>query len=551
MVFHEAQKLLTKARENDEFRLVEEMCELEALGNVSGYFHSSLGEVHAMEVIGEEQDLTTGSRAAKSAELEQIILEQDLLLNVSDIKRTSIENNYATKRRGVGHSSYKKTQNLTKFKNPKKWMRKCFFGNKSQKLGKLKVVEVKVASKLACMKCGRMFGHKSRLESHMAIHEVIVKSHCCNEYFTTKYELNKHNRRYHHRYIPLWSCQYSSCVMSFDESSLLSQHMVCDHFGPIADNVMKYKCSACLTTFTKKKTARSHSFKCSGLAKASLMAINPEMLTPVDMLREAAESDSEGDAKEMTDSKNVKGDMKEQVLEGKHQVEDMQLQLGKSTYGLETKLSEVSANLEEETRQKFAVDSKLTAMENEKKLQQFMKEIQRDDEEAHAIKNEVLQQSKDLEKKIKSLEADLVQIQEDLSAAERARRTAESERDELAEELSTNGSKGALAIDEKRRLEFIIAALEGELEEEQTQVKMLMERARKAQISTEQLTTELTAERGNAQKMENSKLMLERQNKELKVKLEEVENSNRAKAKAAIGKFRVFTRAERQLLMSL
>ena len=78
-----------------------------------------------------------------------------------------------------------------------------------------------------------------------------------------------------------------------------------------------------------------------------------------------------------------------------------------------------------------------------------------------------------------------------------------------------------------------------------------MERARKAQISTEQLTTELTAERGNAQKMENSKLMLERQNKELKVKLEEVENSNRAKAKAAIGKFRVFTRAERQLLMSL
>merc|ERR1712027_147451 len=47
------------------------------------------------------------------------------------------------------------------------------------------------------------------------------------------------------------------------------------------------------------------------------------------------------------------------------------------------------------------------------------------------------------------------------------------------------------------------------------------------QISIEQLTTELAAERGNAQ-------MLERQNKELKVKLEEVENSNRAKAKAAI-----------------
>ena len=61
-----------------------------------------------------------------------------------------------------------------------------------------------------------------------------------------------------------------------------------------------------------------------------------------------------------------------------------------------------------------------------------------------------------------------------------------------------------------------------------------MERARNNQISIEQLNTELAAERGTAQKMENSKMMMERQNKELKVKLEEVENSNRTKAKAAI-----------------
>ena len=73
------------------------------------------------------------------------------------------------------------------------------------------------------------------------------------------------------------------------------------------------------------------------------------------------------------------------------------------------------------------------------------------------------------------------------------------------------------------------------LEEKQTQSEMLTEQARKKQVSIEQLTTELASERGNAQKMENSKMMLERQNKELKVKLEEVENSNRAKAKAAIG----------------
>ena len=45
-----------------------------------------------------------------------------------------------------------------------------------------------------------------------------------------------------------------------------------------------------------------------------------------------------------------------------------------------------------------------------------------------------LQQSEDLEMKIKVLEANLAQMQKDLSAAERQRRTAEVERDELAEE---------------------------------------------------------------------------------------------------------------------
>lgn len=99
--------------------------------------------------------------------------------------------------------------------------------------------------------------------------------------------------------------------------------------------------------------------------------------------------------------------------------------------------------------------------------------------------------------------------------------------------------QGALALDEKRRLDARIAALETELEEEQTQSEMLMERARKAQINIEQLTTELAAERGNAQKMENSKMMLERQNKEIRAKLEELETNQRAKTKATIGKLSV------------
>merc|ERR1712141_328530 len=129
---------------------------------------------------------------------------------------------------------------------------------------------------------------------------------------------------------------------------------------------------------------------------------------------------------------------------------------------------------------------------------------------------------------------EMIQLQEDLSAAERARRTAEAERDDLQEEMNSNAGKGSIMSDEKRRLDARIAALEEELEEEQGNSEVLMERAKKAQISIEQPTTELAQERGQVQKLENSRMLLERQNKELKAKLSEVETSQRAKTKATI-----------------
>ena len=68
---------------------------------------------------------------------------------------------------------------------------------------------------------------------------------------------------------------------------------------------------------------------------------------------------------------------------------------------------------------------------------------------------------------VKGLEADMIQLQEDLSAAERGRRTAETERDDLQEEINNSANKGSLMSDEKRRLDARIASLEEELEEEQ------------------------------------------------------------------------------------
>ncbi len=66
----------------------------------------------------------------------------------------------------------------------------------------------------------------------------------------------------------------------------------------------------------------------------------------------------------------------------------------------------------------------------------------REAEEARASRDELAATAKEAERKIKSLEAELVLLGEDLAASERARRTAESEREELQEEINSNANKG-------------------------------------------------------------------------------------------------------------
>uniref|UniRef100_A0A6M2DP06 Putative myosin class v heavy chain n=1 Tax=Xenopsylla cheopis TaxID=163159 RepID=A0A6M2DP06_XENCH len=224
--------------------------------------------------------------------------------------------------------------------------------------------------------------------------------------------------------------------------------------------------------------------------------------------------------------------------------------------GLVKALRDVESELDEERKQRAAAvaakkklegdlkDQEATlemhnkvkedALKQLKKLQAQCKDAARDAEEARAAREELAALSKDSERRLKALEAELAQSNEDLASAERARRAAETERDELAEEASASANKGSLMADEKRRLEARIAALEEELEEEQSSAEVMCERARKAQLALEQQSAELASERANAHKLENARLLLDRQNKELKTKLSELETSQRTKTKATI-----------------
>uniref|UniRef100_A0A3B4YKT5 Myosin, heavy chain 10, non-muscle n=1 Tax=Seriola lalandi dorsalis TaxID=1841481 RepID=A0A3B4YKT5_SERLL len=131
------------------------------------------------------------------------------------------------------------------------------------------------------------------------------------------------------------------------------------------------------------------------------------------------------------------------------------------------------------------------AIKQLRKLQAQMKDYQRELEDARASRDEIFTQSKENEKKLKSLEAEILQLQEDHAASERARRHAEQERDELADEISNSVSGKSSLLEEKRRLEARIAQLEEELEEEQGNMEMLNDRFRKTTLQVESKLAEL------------------------------------------------------------
>uniref|UniRef100_A0A8U7MVJ6 Myosin-9 n=1 Tax=Corvus moneduloides TaxID=1196302 RepID=A0A8U7MVJ6_CORMO len=150
------------------------------------------------------------------------------------------------------------------------------------------------------------------------------------------------------------------------------------------------------------------------------------------------------------------------------------------------------------------------AIKQLRKLQAQMKDYMRELEDTRTSREEILAQAKENEKKLKSMEAEMIQLQEVMEYACKA-----------------------LAMEEKRRLEARIAQLEEELEEEQGNTEIINDRLKKANLQVP-MNADLNAERSNAQKNENARQQMERQNKELKLKLQEMESAVKSKYKASI-----------------
>ncbi|XP_047433998.1 myosin-9a isoform X1 [Mugil cephalus] len=174
------------------------------------------------------------------------------------------------------------------------------------------------------------------------------------------------------------------------------------------------------------------------------------------------------------------------------------------------------------------------ALKQLKKYQVQMKDLMRELEELRLSRDEAISGAKESERKLKTLEADVLHYQEDLATAERVKRQVQAERDEFQDEINSSNTKNSLLSDEKRRLEARITQLEEELEEEQLNAEMVNDRLKRTTLQTEQLTTELASERSTSQRLEGTRSQLDRQNKELKLKLQELEVTIKSKYKSSI-----------------
>uniref|UniRef100_A0A8C9Z7U2 Myosin heavy chain 14 n=1 Tax=Sander lucioperca TaxID=283035 RepID=A0A8C9Z7U2_SANLU len=235
-------------------------------------------------------------------------------------------------------------------------------------------------------------------------------------------------------------------------------------------------------------------------------------------------------------SNEEKGEEKRRALS--KQVRELEIQLeeerSQRSQAVSTK-KQLEAELQEaETQVETAGRGKEETVKQLRRLQGQMKEVLRELDESKLAREEVVAQSKDSEKKIQTLEAEVLQLTEELSVSERQRRQAQQERDEMADEMVNSSSGKTALFEEKRRLEARVSQLEEELEEEQSNSELLAERQRKTALQVETLTVQLQGERTLTQKAEVAREQLERQNKELKTRLGEMEGAVRGKHRLSV-----------------
>ncbi|CAD6193083.1 unnamed protein product [Caenorhabditis auriculariae] len=261
------------------------------------------------------------------------------------------------------------------------------------------------------------------------------------------------------------------------------------------------------------------------------------------------------DAVQIAEDARLRLEVNLQALRSEHErsINNKEVEAEEKRRSLIKQIRDLEAELENERRGKSGISSQKKKMESHiaeleqqlevanrlkdeynkqlKKNQQIIKDYQHECEETRQTKEDLAAQLREVERKLRAVETEREQLREANETLSAIRKQLELEKDELEE---MRGRGGSISSDEKRRLEAKIAQLEEELEEEQSNSEIAIDKQRKAQLQLEQLTTELSMERSLNQKTDAEKQSLERTCRELRAKITELESTAQSRSRAQI-----------------
>ncbi|EGT54268.1 CBN-NMY-2 protein [Caenorhabditis brenneri] len=168
-----------------------------------------------------------------------------------------------------------------------------------------------------------------------------------------------------------------------------------------------------------------------------------------------------------------------------------------------------------------------------RKAQLGYKDVQLDATEARTAMEDALAAQREAEKRARAAEDEIRSLTADVQAITSSKRKAETERDELIDEISSLRASSS-SNEERRRLLAKITDLEEQFDEEASANEVAQEKVRKAQQQLEQMTADLAMERSLCERTESDRLALERANRDLKQQLADAESTALARLRTQI-----------------
>uniref|UniRef100_A0AC35U3J5 Myosin motor domain-containing protein n=1 Tax=Rhabditophanes sp. KR3021 TaxID=114890 RepID=A0AC35U3J5_9BILA len=281
-------------------------------------------------------------------------------------------------------------------------------------------------------------------------------------------------------------------------------------------------------------------------AKRQLEAELLHYKSQVEELDEAMQNAEDNRLRQEVNSQALKNDFDRNLAAKEQEGEEKRKLLQKTIRELEDELETERRNKLSNTNQRKKLESQLSEMEMQlegsnklkddynkqlKKLQSMLRDAQAETEEARQAREENSAILKEAERKLRTLESENQGLSEQYTSIMTIKRNLEAELAELEESINKGA---ALSPEDKRRYDSKISQLEDELEEEQSNVELVQDKLRKAQMQLEQLTSDISMERSHGQKAESDKQNLERINRELKGKITELEASSQSRARTQI-----------------